>query len=377
MVQQTKKTDQMESLSTAIQKLSLPQELALDLQSRFEPFETQAKEWEAKAKAIVVTDVSQKNLMIEARAARLALRQIRLNVKEKHIQEKAEALKKTQILDLIKRTLDGYIEPLEAHLQEQEDFAKVQTEKRKQQLLIDRMEALKPYRVAGDRLELVPFGEMDQGAFDSLLLGLKAAKEMRENQAKEAERVRLENEQKAKEERERIKLENEKAKLIQSRTQRLMALGFTWDEPSKTYVFPLDDGPITVWGELGEWDENKFNQSLIDATGIINAFRNKKKQEADDLAAKLKAETEAREKLEQENRERLAKEEKERKDKAAADRKLKRAPDKVKLLNFAERISLIEPVEGLKDTEAVNIYRTALSTLDTLVRHVKDQAEKL
>src|SRR5688572_12032577 len=147
------KNDTPTVVGSAIQKFSLPKDMAVALKERFEPFEKQAKEWEAKAMALVVTDENQKNLMAEARKARLALRQIRLDVGKLHEREKADALRTSQLLDTIKRTLTGYIEPLEAHLQAQEDFAKVQEEKRKQELLAARMEALKPYRTPGDFLE--------------------------------------------------------------------------------------------------------------------------------------------------------------------------------------------------------------------------------
>src|SRR5687767_11571138 len=103
-------------VGAAIQKFSMPKHMAVELQSRFEPFEKQAKEWEAKAMALVVTDANQKELMAEARKARLALRAIRLDVGRLHEQEKADALRTSQLLDTIKRTLVGYIEPLESHL---------------------------------------------------------------------------------------------------------------------------------------------------------------------------------------------------------------------------------------------------------------------
>lgn len=350
--------------------------IELTLKERFAPFEEKAKEWEAKAKALVVTDITQTDKMQQAREARLALRRIRLDVTKLHEQEKADALAKGRMLDTIKRTLLGYIEPLEAHLQEQEDFADVQTAKRKQALYDERIAAIAPYRMPMDGLQNIPFGEMNDDAFETLLFGLKAGQEARENQKKEAERQRLEAEQRAKDERERIRQENEKAKLIQARTQRLMGLGFTWDEPSKTYVFPLDDGPITVWGELGEWSEKDFSESLNNATKIIHAFRTKKKLEADELAAKLKTETEAREKLEAEKREREEKEEAERKRIAAEQRKLKRGPDKQKLLNFAERIELLEPIT-LKDDAAKEIYNDVVQRLKFISLDLRTAAENL
>lgn len=362
------------TISTAVAKLQLPQDVALDLASRFEPFERQAKEWEAKAKALVVTDISQTNLMNEAREARLALRRIRLDVTKQHEIEKADALRKGQVLDLIKRTLVGYIEPLESHLQAQEDFAKVQEEKRKQALLVERMEALKPYRTPGDRLELVPFGEMDDGAFETFIMGLKASKELREAKAKEDERLRQEAEQKAKDEREKQRQENEKLKKINARSQRLTAIGFQWNEEKKGYI--INVGHELMISEIEDTTDQQFNAEVAKAHTIIQAWQLKKQEQANQLAAMLKEETEAREKLEQEKREREEKEEKERKEKAAADRKLKRAPDKQKLLNFAERIEILEPIT-LKDDVAKAIYTNAVERLAQLVKDIKLQCEQL
>lgn len=368
------KKDTPTVVGSALQKFSLPKDMAVALKERFEPFEKQAKEWEAKAMALVVTDANQKDLMAEARKARLALRQIRLDVGRLHEQEKADALRTTQLLDTIKRTLVGYIEPLESHLQAQEDFAKVQEEKRKQELLAARMEALKPYRTPGDFLERVPFGEMDDGAFETFLMGLKASKELREAKAKEDERLRQEAEQKARDEREKQRQENEKLKKINARSQRLTAIGFQWNEEKKGYI--INVGHELMISEIENTTDQQFDAEVAKARTIIQEWQLKKQEEANQLAAMLKEETEAREKLEREKREREEKEETERKAKLALERKMKRAPDKQKLLNLADRIALIEPIQ-VKDDVAKAIYTNAVERLAQLVKDIKLQCEQL
>lgn len=357
----------MESLHTAIQKLQFPQDVALDFQSQFAPFEKQAREWEAKAKALVVTDISQVEEMKQAREARLALRRIRLDVDKKHKEMKADALRKGQMLDLIKRTLDGYITPLEAHLQAQEDFAEVQAAKRKQQLYDERLEALAPCRTPGDMLHTLPLGEMDGAAFEAMLVGLQAAKEAREAKAHADEQARKEAEQKAKEERERAQQERER----QNRTNARVAwvtgrMGMMWSEENKAYQY--DDFTITVQ-DINDANKDEFQELINGLMPQIKAAREAKE-------AETKRQLEALAKLEQEKKEREAKEEAERKAKAAAERKLKRAPDKVKLLEFASRIELIEPIQ-VKDETAQAFYNDAVARLSSIVRDIKEQCEKL
>lgn len=365
----------MENLSTAIQKFQFPQDIALEIQSRFEPFEKQAKEWEAKAKALVVTDISQTQQMAEAREARLALRRIRLDVSKQHELAKAEYLRKGQLLDLIKRTLTGYIEPLEAHLEAQEKFAEVSEAKRKKALYDERIAAIAPFRMPMDGLQNIPFGEMGDDTFNSLLFNLKAGQEARENQAKEAERKRQEDEQRIKDERERIRLEHEKLKKLQAMAQRLTALGFQWNDQHKGYLIELG-GQTLKMDEIETVGDDEFNAGIKASETIIKTFREKQKRESDELAAKLKAETEARELAEKLLREQQAKEEKAKKDRLAAERKLKRGPDKEKLLNLADRIALIEPIQ-VKDDAAKAIYNNAVERLAQLVKDIKLQCEQL
>lgn len=357
--------------------VKVSQSLEVDLQSRFAPFEKQAKEWEAKAKALVVTDASQTELMKEARTARLALRQIRLNVKKLHEQEKADALRKGQVLDMIKRKLEGLITPLEDHLQAQEDFAALQEAKHKKELLAQRLQALEPYRTPGDRLELVPFGEMDDGAFDSLLIGLKAAKEAREAKAKADEAARQEAESKAKAEREKTKAEAERLNRANQRIAYVTGkMGLLWDEESHRYQ--LDELGITMQ-DINDLNTQEFQELINELLPKVKEKKEAIAKRQQEQEAELARQRDALQKLEQEKREREQKEETERKEKAAAERKAKRAPDKVRLLNFAERIALIEQVEFSKQVapEVVRVYNEALIYLNKAIDHIRAEAEKL
>lgn len=212
-------------METAVVKPSLEAEI----QGHFIPFEKQAAEWMRKAKTISVTDATQTDLMQGAREARLALRTIRVNVEKKHTELKADALKYGQMLDKVKRTLVGLIEPIEEHLLEQEKFAEVQEEKRKQEIFTKRLTELSPY-ISEIDAKSFPLADMSEDAFSNMINGYKLSKEAKEKEAKLQQTLREEQQQRDEAERKRLAAENEKlrkekeqqeSKLKKERDERL------------------------------------------------------------------------------------------------------------------------------------------------------------
>lgn len=182
----------------------------LSVQEYFAPFEQQAKEWMEKAAGIRVTDESQTALMEGAREARLALRAIRIGVDKKHKELKEDALRTGQTLDKIKRTLVGMIEPIEAHLQEQEDFIKVREQRAKDELFRVRKALLEPF--IGDEANHLGLGDMSEDVFKITLNAYKVQREQQEAEAKKLQKQRELAEKEAIKERARISAENEKLK---------------------------------------------------------------------------------------------------------------------------------------------------------------------
>lgn len=192
-------------METAVVK----QSLEVEIQGHFIPFEKQAAEWMRKAKTISVTDATQTDLMQGAREARLALRTIRVNVEKKHTELKADALKYGQILDKVKRSLVGLIEPIEEHLLEQEKFAEYQEERKKIEIRTARIEKLSAYMPAVDTMNF-PLADMSEEAFNNMLNGYKLAKEAKENEAKAQQTLSEEQQLRDEAERKRLAAENEK-----------------------------------------------------------------------------------------------------------------------------------------------------------------------
>lgn len=364
----------MDLVKLSISKFSVENETEISIKQHFEPFEKQAEEWAFNANSIQVTHESQTEMMEGARTARLALKNIRLNIEKTHKALKEDSLKKGQLLDLIKRTLIGYIEPIEDHLLEQEDFIKIQEKKHKAELRTKRLEMIETYRFAGDGYDSLPFQEMAQDAFDTFLLGIQSAYEIREQERIDAEKIKAENERLAIAEREKVQADNAKLLLLKRSAEKLSSIGFFFDFEKSEYVHYGINCSIHI-SDLKQEDFgfDVLYESLKERVSEYNSFQRDIKKQND---LKVKLEREEKERLENEIKIREQLEEQERKDKAAEQRKMKRAPDKQKLLSFAERIKMLEPVE-LKDDDAIKIYNDAQGLLAKVVKHIEDKAQNL
>ncbi len=183
------------------------------LRALFVPFLDRAREWEKRAGEIVVTDVSQTREMKFARESRLALREIRCAVENARKQSKADALSRGRAIDGIANAIKGVIEPIEAHLLEQETFAERAETARKGALRTAREEALRAY--GADPSIYANLGETTEEAWASALDGARAAHEAKLEAARQAEAVRVEAERlaaeaKAKARAESVRLEAER-----------------------------------------------------------------------------------------------------------------------------------------------------------------------
>lgn len=352
-------------------------ETAISLKNHFLPFEEQANEWKEKATELVVTDETQVDLMRSAREARLALKNIRVSVDKKHKELKADVLKKGQLLDSIKRTLTGMIEPIEKHLQEQEDFVKLREQERKLKLQSERSELLFPFM--GDNVHSMPLADMNEDAFNFLLSGQKLAHEQKIAEAKRIEQERIEREEKERKEQERIRRENEKLKVLQTRVNRLTSIDFKYNETSTSYNHEgIQYGLLK--SKIQKMDSEEFESLFADLSKMVNKFNQAEQKKKEALESKLQKERDERIRLEKEARERDEILERERKAKQAAERKAKRAPDKDKLILIADEIQVkknIFALYTLKDEDAAKILNNAIQLLEKTEKYIRDNAEKL
>lgn len=170
------------------------------IRGAFESMFAQADRWAASAKAIKVTSVDQRREMKLARESRLALREIRINAEKARKKLKEDSVLTGKAIDGIANVLKALIEPIEAHLLEQETFAKRAEQARKDALREARTEALRAY--GADPTAFVDLGAMAEETWTLTIEGAKDAHEARLEAEKQARAVRLEAERIAAERRE-------------------------------------------------------------------------------------------------------------------------------------------------------------------------------
>lgn len=332
------------------------------LKNQFEEFQQQANEWLEKAKAIVVTEENKDEVIPEARKARLALRNIRINVEKKRVEMKEESLRRGKLIDEVAGQIKKSIEPIEDTLKDAEEYEERREAERIQKLRRERFEKLAPYRIPGDNMESINFGEMHETVFDNFLLSQKVAHEQRKERENQIAEEKARQAREAAEERERIAHQNRILSARNARINRLMPMGFVYNAELQYYVkdtfaITMDDIDSMVEMAFNDWVSNTAKE-LIRRQKISDAAEAKRQAELKEL------------------REKDQKAQREKAEQAEKEKKLKRAPDKTKLLAAGERISLIEAPD-LKTEEAKKIWNQVTILLLKVHRFINDEAEKL
>ena len=188
--------------------------------SKFTTFFEQAKEWELKAKAIVITDASQVKEMKLAREARLALKDIRVGAEKVRKAEKEQYLRIGKAIDGIGNVIKAIIEPLEDYLEKQEKFVETQLAEKKEKVNQERIAALAPFI---QDTAIYNLKEMSDEGFAKLLKDSEIAHKAIKEAEKKAEEDRIAKEKAEKEEQERIRAENEKLKEENAKKEAALA----------------------------------------------------------------------------------------------------------------------------------------------------------
>src|SRR5262249_42943564 len=149
---------------------------------------------------IVVTDENDKRGMKLARDSRLALREIRVNAEKARKRLKEDSLRRGKAIDGIANVLKALIEPIEAHLLEQESFAERAELARRDTLKAARAQALVAY--GADPIVDASLGEMPEDVWERTLETARLAQEAKREAERQAELVRVEAERIAAEKRE-------------------------------------------------------------------------------------------------------------------------------------------------------------------------------
>jgi hypothetical protein len=309
-------------LAKIVQESGLEKSKAQVLLDNFSNYFKLAAEWEVKAKTLVITDVSQKAEMKMAREGRLFLKSKRLEVEKTRKTLKEQSLREGKAIDGIANVLKAVIEPIENYLDEQEKFAEYKEQEKKLALKTARIAALAPYAV--DITAFSDLGEMAQETFDSLLMTSKGMYEVKMEAVRKMEADKIAKEEADAKERQRIQLENERLRKEAEEKDRLAKA-----EKAKADKV-LADAKAKADAERRAIEEK--NRIEREKQETINR---KAKADADEKLRKERAEND---RLQAELKAKQDKEAKELKAKQDAEAKAKSAPDKEKLKVLAEHL---------------------------------------
>lgn len=312
--------------------------LLSNIEAGFRDAFAQAEKWRAQAMAIKVTSIDQRAEMKLARTIRLELKNVRIEAEKKRKELKADALLMGKAIDGVNNLLLAAIEPLERHLQEQENFAERLMEAERARLVAERSEALRPYLTEGQAVPVLDTMTAEQWA--AYLADAKLLHEAKIEAARKAEAERIAAEQAAAAERERLRVENE----------RLRA-------------------------EAAE-REAKAKAEREAAERAQREAAEKARKEREALEAKAKAEREAREAAERELAAKQAAEAKAAADAAKAAKKAAAAPDKAKLQAIATAVRAL-PVPTVSTPEAATVLADITAKIESFAKWIETQTASL
>lgn len=325
-------------LVKVIQESQVEAQTAEYLKYSFLSFFEQTEEWDKKAKGLLVTNALQVREMKMAREARLALRDIRVNADRTRKILKEDSLRYGNAVQKIYNAIEAAIKPIEAHLQEQEDFLKIQEAKRREELRQIRLEELKPVA------EFVPIG-VDLGGlsdndYQNLFNGARLQLEAKFEAEAKAEAERIAREKAEQEERERIAKENDRLKAEAEERERQLAI-------------ERAEAEAALQAEREALEQAKAEQARLEA----------------ELKAKLEAEARAKE-------EEIAKRKAYLEEIMKEEKRKQAAPDKVKLVEFVNGLRNM-PFPVLKSEQGNQIIQIAELKINDIATWVEIEIEKL
>lgn len=181
---------------------------------------TRAGELLAEYEQLEVTDESQTELMQKAKDMRLELRDIRLDVKKRHDELKADVLQRANAIDYVERTVRSFIKPAEEYLEQQEKFVQRLKAEKLARLLAERKAELLMY-VDDIAPYFAGLGALPEDKYKALLAQLKKAKQDADKAAAlEAEKLERERAE-AREAKARAEAAEAKAREAEAEAQRL------------------------------------------------------------------------------------------------------------------------------------------------------------
>lgn len=271
----------------------------VNLQSWIEEITNTANDLKSESLQIIVTSEDQKAEMKQAREMRLTVKNLRVSVEKRRKELKDFYLKTGRKIDEAANYIKELLEPIECHLQLQEDFAKIAKERRDSELRAKRMQELA--ELEGNSAMLADLASFSDEDWAVIIETFRAAKVAREKAAK-AEAARIEAEKKDREDEERRQAELAEARRLAEEAR--------------------------IAREAAEAEKNKAEAEARKAEESARAARIE--------AERIRAEQERKER---EERERIEAQEKAR---IEAEERAKSASDREKLIAFASKMRSIK-----------------------------------
>jgi len=304
---------------------------------QFNQFFDQVSEYEAKARSIEITDISQIKEMKEARDIRLNLKDIRVNAEKVKKQLKENILVEGRFIDGCYNLIAGTVKPIEDSLLEKEKFVERLEQERLEKIRAERFNQLAVVDVDGSFYDLV---NMNDQAFNQLLQNSGMAYEARKEAEKQAEEQRIANEKAEAEERARLKADNDRLQKEAEEKDRIIKL-----------------------------EREKIEKENAERLAKEEAERKAIEAERQKLEAeRLRIQNEQKAKEEAENKKRLEEEQ--------IKKSIAMMPDKNKLITLANNIDKMELPE-LNSIESIQLLSQVKDQLTKVSNYIRENCTKL
>lgn len=324
-------------LITVAHKSGLPAPIAESLVAVFAPLVERAAPIITEAEGIKVTDPSQVTEIKASRAARLKLKEVRVEVEKSRRTLKEESLRRGQAIDAVAAYIRDKIEPVEARLEDQEKIAERIEAERKAKLKVEREDQLRPFGVDGAFFDLA---NMPEPQWANLLESSRIAHDAKVEAERKAEADRLAAEEARKAEEARIRAENER---------------------------------LHKEAEAREAAARAEREKAAAAQRAIEAAAAAERKAADEA---LRKEREAREVLEAKARAEKAEAERKAAAETKAAKAAARAPDKTKILSVAVTVRTMS-LPTMATPEGAAVLSNVAARAASFAAWIEQQAETL
>lgn len=314
---------------------------AVTLRAAFEQMFAQCDEWAKRAADIKVTSLDQTREMRFARECRLALREVRTNAEHTRKRLKEDGIRRGKAIDGLANIIKACIEPIEAHLLEQEQFADRHHARVQAELATERAQLLVAY--GSDPHAYASLGEMSAETWESTKESARLAHEHRKEEARKAELVRLEAERLTAE---RLAAERvEKVRLEAERVERERALAAELEATKAKLAEQAEQRKAAEQARVESEQKAEREKHAADLARQRELEAKDREHQAQQrkLEAEAKAARDAKEHAEKVLEDARLEREKRDRDAAELAEKAALAPDREKLRAFAGSLRTLAP----------------------------------